>query len=341
MEGLVTVPPEHLRLSPNELVLFPQPGFLAPYMLVKRKLEDTDGEEYISEYGAILLRINTLVNGKINLVRNKVLSGKYDSNRQVNWTFLDTPEIDEYPTIDLFSDRVFPGQAFVRDLFVKLDGITFINSEYLPDFKEEEGYLHSPLGVGGKVLHAGRSLIVSEDLRQNPLARRHLEMLKTKGYKIGYIPHVRTERQPEGKRNFVEDHIDGHSNLIRDNKGKTYFLYSKSYARQGGKAARELRQAADFAKAVDIEIDDKDLPFLAFNFLQLRDGTVILSATSAQNGQTKLRSRLESVLIEILGKDKVVTTEIPITRISSDLGGSIRCLTNIGTSQLIAKILGQ
>ena len=333
MEYLHRVSREYLTLSSGEVVLFPQQGFIAPYMY-KKGIDSLGSNIFSNEYYSILESLAMLVGGNINLIKNRVTIGKDNPLGGIKWASLEVPEMTQFPTIDIFPDGISSGQVFSRDLFTQLPDIAFINPKYLPNFKEDEDHILSSLGIGGKVLTAGRSIIVSEDLWEDKEARGHLNALRKRGYKVGNIPLVKVDSQPEEKQNFVEDHIDGHANLITGDKGKLYFMYSRSYARQGGKTLKDLRNAADFTGAQLIEVNDAELIPLALNFIQLWDNTVLIGDPLPSES-----NELRRILEEILGKDKVVVTDIPIIEMSINTAGGIRCLTNIASNKLVTRLL--
>ncbi len=120
--------------------------------------------------------------------------------------------------------------------------------------------------------------------------------------------------------NFAHHHIDGHLALIYDKDQEPVLLAAHSYFHQNpqttiavGRIRREL--------GVDREtIDDYTLPPLALNLLQLDTGDIIMTSQA---------DVLERRLKDMVGADRVHTTEVPIIKIPNRARGSIRCMTNI------------
>lgn len=318
-------------LSPggNEILLFPQPGAL---ISVASKRPDFLGtvEAITKEYLSILEAVSSRFDpARINLVQTDFITGNITFSGRIKYNFSTPPDLQGYKGIKLggqesrgIEEMVFGERIFLRDLFTNIGGeYFFVDQDASPDVKEEGNVILSPLGEGGKVLSAGKSIIVAQDLWVNPISRKHLDMLRVKGYRVAHIPLVDENSQPEGKREFIKDHIDGHAALLLGDDENLHLLYAKSYARQGGQTSKALRSAADFVGADATEVDDNGLPPLAFNLVQFANGSVVMSSS---RGSKSLEERVRA----IVGVDKLTVTSIPIVEISALSKGSIRCMAN-------------
>lgn len=334
---LIRSVPETLQTNGVDVILFPQPGALIPHALKRPDAQSSLGK-IVQEHGSILDALSSRMDpSRIQLVHTdlhtarKTLSGyKIRTSSPPDmpgFTSIRLGGQDSRPLIE----QQFGERVFLRDLFTNIDGkYFFVDPNPSPDVVEGNNVILSPLGEGGKLIQAGKSILVSPDLWSNPISRAHLEMLRKEGYKVSYLPPILKDGQPIGKRDFIAGHIDGHANLILGKDGNPYLLYAKTYARQGHKAASSIRSAADFVGAIPVEVDDDELPPLVFNFIQLADGSVIVSGS---NGSKTLEEKIR----EIVGEEKLVVTDVPIIEIPQLAKGSIRCMVNIAPQSFIAK----
>jgi hypothetical protein len=329
MLGEILIPREILTPGDKEIILFPQPGALLSLAFKEnKKPDDSQVDKIIEEHLSVLAALCSVVDHEnVYLVQTDLIMAKRTASG-VDIISSTPPDMKYFPSIRLGGQESLPiemqkfgERVFLRDLFTIINGFCFVDPDASPDVKEDDRIIRSSLGEGGKVLQAGRVIVVSEDLWQDPSSRKHLEELRRKGYLVAYIPPVEANLQFGTGGEFIRSHIDGHTSLVTGKDGKMYFLYAKSYARQGGKTAKALRNAANYIDAIPTEVDDEGLPPLAFNFVQLRDGSVIMTGS---DGSQKLKERVA----EIVGPDRLITTSVPIVEIPRLSKGGIRCMVN-------------
>lgn len=203
--------------------------------------------------------------------------------------------------------------AWPRDAHTLIDGeiLTRPNAWSMQD----EHIRPSNLGEGGKVLIRNKTLFVTKDIWDSE--KRELKELQEKGFRVAYLPYI---AKPDPNSKYDEDHLDCHASLLEDKKGELVLLVAKSYAFQGKKTRKQLREACERTHVRIIEIDDSLLPPLALNMLQFKDRSVAVTADPSNT--------LTDILTDIVGKDKVFPTEVPLVQIPLLAGGGIRCLTN-------------
>lgn len=324
--------------SERDVLIFPQHGGLIgpAFGAIDRDKALTD---VTTEHGAILHALGqriepdntTLIQTDLIMMRNNrpgvPQTIVYSTPPDVpGYESVRLPSLDSYkgdPTDTARFERLRKG-IYLRDLFTNIDGnLIFINDSEQRAFPVGKRVISSPLGEGGKVLISGKSVLVSPDLWKDPQVKRQISDLRNEEYKVLYIPFVEEEKQAKDKREFVPGHIDGHASLIQDRSGNPHLLYAKSYSRQGSGTSKSLRSTAEMIGAEPIEINDTGLPHLAFNLVQLPDGSVVMTSSNDSK-------ELEDAVMNIVGEDQTVTTKIPVSQIPVITGAGIRCMTNIG-----------
>lgn len=328
MTELVHLTEEALTPESPEIVLFPQPGGLISHALNNKDWENSMNA-IVTEYLSILETLESVWDPKrISLVQTDVIFGKrnpLDGSMQFKQST--APDVPGFRSIRLNQEHAAssqPERLFLRDLFTNVNGeLFFIDPDPSPGITESGNVYLSPLGEGGKVILAGHSMVVSEDLWKNPKTARDLKLLRERGYRVVSLP-----RPNPSLGNFVEGHIDGHVNLLTGKDGNAYLLYARSYARQEAGCSKKIRSAAEFIGAEAIEINDTGLPPLAFNFVQLGNGVVLLS------GSADLQE-LEKTISDIVGVENLTVTDVPISTIPSLAKGGIRCMINSAPQSLI------
>ena len=152
-------------------------------------------------------------------------------------------------------------------------------------------------------------------------------MVKSRGYSVAALPNVRQDRQVKDRQHFVNIHVDCHANLLTGAHGEIYFIVQKSYFMQDKASEKKLQSIARDARLKLKIIDDEGLPPLALNVLQFRDGKVVCSGDE--------EGRLAGEIAEVVGKDKVVATEIPLVHMPRSTRAGIRCMTNVASQGLM------
>ena len=338
-------PREVKPLLPGHRLLFPNPGFLfgaAGKMtmdemgLVNVRFKDLPqerldrnaqilGEEYFYLLGLLREHIGA---DNIVIVRNRIIMLKDlpDSDfRDVHITHY--PDLSEFESVDLSVSQDHPS-IWTRDGFSTIGDITFVNPKFFSGVDEDEKVISSSLGEGGSVLVAGNAVLVSENLWIEKNQDRGFNVLKRLGFTVAPLPPVDPNKQ---KYVFInESHIDCHAALIIDPSGKLHLLVAESYSRQGNGTRKRIRFAADTIGAKVFEVDDRNLPPLALNFIQLADKTAIVTGSETAD--------LTFVLDNILGANNVRVTSVPLLAIPAMLAGSIRCMTNTIPESLLNQL---
>lgn len=369
--GEKVLPPlETSRLNPNETLLIPQPSFLANFAeqnLLKTYLPHLDfspvtarlpsererqavakvlkihkkelqeiGENIGMEYDQTLVYLNHLIGWKkINLVRSREIKIVIDKKGRPKMGYDQIPELTVNDTVDLEPDGR-PGETFTQDLFKQIGDFVFVNPRWYPNFPETERFILSPLGEGGKVLDAGKSLLVAEDMEESRHVRKHLDLLKDRGFRVGFLPLVDRREQPPKKRNFVREHIDGHSTLLLGHADDARLFFAESYENQGSNTAKKIQDAVEKAGANSERISDSRLPHLAFNVPQFRDKTVLLNASGLTTAQGAYEpNELETAVVHFLGGRFVHRLLYCVKTIPEVSQGSLRCLLNIAPNDFL------
>lgn len=192
------------------------------------------------------------------------------------------------------------------------------------------------LSEGGAVLYAGKAIIVSGYVWKTT-PHFYFDRLREEGYQIARVPKVKPEGQSSGKKEYAHSHIDGHAALIENPRThQLTFLYAKSYAEQDETTRSDLQEAARTVGAIPLEIDDSELPHLAFNFPQFPNGKIVCPRGGKFMGGVYKKSSLEIELERIVGSENVILTDTPITYFPKYTQAGIRCLTNNGNSEILA-----
>jgi hypothetical protein len=324
-------------------VLFPDIGITATAFFQEEAIRSQDPfqremivQRCINEYSAILRSLYVASEGQITLTKTPIF-GVNLSQGSLTWKELEVPALDiDLPTIDLQSRSYNPEKSVVRDLFTDFSNtngeLVFIDSSIVPKLRDTDTLRKSPLGEGGKVLRAGLSVLISEDLWSRRDLEPDLRRIKRLGYKVAPVPWVNPSCRPGVEEQLVPGHIDGHISLIEGIDGKTYMLFLDSYENQDEKTEDQLRQAAEFLGVVPVRVEDKGLPPLPLNILQLPNNNVVLS----RGFQSE--SHLEQVLATIVGADRLFITKVPLQLIPHHTKAGIRCLTNVANPKMIERI---
>lgn len=181
-------------------------------------------------------------------------------------------------------------------------------------------FSNSNLGESGAVIHS-RDIVLTTSKRWNlPNTINMREKLSGRGYLMDYLPYV------DPVDGNVQGHIDGHAALIEEKEGNIVLLVAESYYQQNSKTMQRISEVG-LNTRVDIRAVKTNLP-LELNLVQFRDGKVVMT------GGTK---ETQTLVEDLVGKDKVITTNVPIQWIPKRRSAGIRCITNIIPSFLAAK----
>lgn len=312
-------------VPPGTKLVFPDAGFLAAFGMYRegdhkvapitgRDINEDLLKQLVLEHLGIQVLLEKAV-GKENifLSQTSVILGR-SSPLGREWLEVNLPT-----ELTRGSQRIpflnAHGSTWLRDGFTYLNDQVYANEDHW-DFYDEIVTISS-LGEGGRVLNKDKSVIVSP-LVWKAARRSDIADLRRQGFKFGTLPSVIKEKQ-EYDFNYLNDHIDGHASLIADQERRLHLLIAKSYFEQRSGSMREIREAADYAGVKPVVVDDINLPPLSFNLIQLENGVVIMTGGA---------DALEEVIADLVGKSRVLTTEVELWEIPSVSAGSIRCLTN-------------
>ncbi len=328
------IPAELLTPEDPDVLLFPQLSSVVSHAMENNSssvsINDRKMEQITDEYGAILEALTSAFDfGRILLVQSDIVLAKRDVDG-ITFSYATGPDVPGFTSVRLNGQRSLSSEErrlsdykFLRDTFTRIDrDLVFVDGDSSPDVQESGIVKKSLLGEGGKVLVAGKAVIVTPDLWFNHRAKQDIAAIKGQGCKVLYLPLVSSVNQLKGKESFVDSHIDGHVSLILDEKERPHLLYAKSYARQEAGTSKAIRSVAQYLGAEDHQVDDSDLPHLAFNLVQMPDGKVVMTSSDESTA-------LQEAVEDIVGSENLFLTEIPITNYPRMSKGSIRCLTNI------------
>jgi hypothetical protein len=211
-----------------------------------------------------------------------------------------------------------------RDMFTHIGGLTFIDPMKIP-LPQTDTVIHSFfLSDGGCTFNTERKIITTELYTIDPQKADNLTILRDHSLSLGLVPPVDPKKQPYP---FVENHLDGHVNLITGADGKTYLLVVESYARQDTRTLSAIQDAARTISAQVKVIPDTDLDPLPLNFIQFPSGHIAYSTSTSDTSQSRLSS-LDVTLTELVGESHLIPVPSMATIIGHTKGG-LRCMTNI------------
>lgn len=173
------------------------------------------------------------------------------------------------------------------------------------------------MGEGGAVLQRNNTVLISKAKRSS-IDRKTIQDLVGQGFKVGYLPRVDVTRQKF--QDYAVEHNDGHAALVEDNSGKSNLVVARSYVSQSMMTRDEIQTAAKASGVKEVvDVDDRNLPPLSFNLIQLADGSVAMTGGAED---------LEKIISQMVGPEKVNTTDEILEDLVEALTGSMRCLTN-------------
>ena len=316
---------ENKRIAPGYKLALAGPNFIS--LAAIEVTTEAEGDSYslnrpllnslMQEYLAIYILLLGMV-GSDRLVVTKNVGGDYSKLPSVLKRELTREIPDLHPQQIPSLPNNF--QCWPRDAH------TYIGGQFFPRtkaWKGQFGYIRgSWLGEGGRVLTSGNTALVGDESWYN-FYQEEINSLRERGCKVSYLEPPNDILLPG---NRVPGHLDSDAALIQDQSGKPFVLVSSSYYNQYKEAKEVIDNAAKEIEGEVVVIEDQNLPHQAFNLIQFNDLSI------AMTGGAK---RLENTLRELLGDDKIHTTRIPIKLIPSELGGSIRCLTNLVPQHLL------
>jgi len=320
---------QNKRLKPGQKLLLAGHSFLASLAFeqdvsgitpLKNNLNQEKLFHLMNEYFSINNLLLRLV-GKENLLitENFLAVGKISEGKTVREDIRLPSGNSALQTVKTpFLTNIY--NCWPREAHTLIDGKILINNSAWK--LQNSAITVSDLGEGGKVLTQDKTILVTPDIYEK--AKDELKNLISEDYRIGVLPLVMKAKQGF---DFTGSHIDGHASLIKDKNNKLALVVADSYFRQGNDSQRLIKKASKAINAQLIEVDDRNLPPLAFNMLQFEDKSVAMTGSVSKN--------LEAVISDLVGKNKVFTTGIPLTCVPKLSWGGIRCLTNTIPSWVI------
>lgn len=247
---------------------------------------------------------------------------------------LDCPKLGfDYPRSDHWT-------RFPRDMAVALPdlGVLLVNPQLFRLAPEQRyGYqiLPSEWGEGGRVLTAGRRMLVSAPpLRDRLPDCDTLDFLRSRGMQIAPFPQpiFKDLSHPTGKGDlFHEAHIDRVAGLIQDSGGGYHLIVSPGY-RTGPhdtpwSAAESLSRLKENCQPAEMTVHQPEVsvPYGA-SVVQLPDGRVL---ASSGNGN------VPELLQRLLGPDQVILTGGPLVHYPVFAQAGLHCLLTENPTPLV------
>jgi hypothetical protein len=303
------------RLQHGHKLLLAGPDFLVSFAFldkVDKELRRKSGLDedvllsLLKEYASIYELLAGLV-GKENIIvaKTEFTFGK-NSPTGVQLQSVNLPNELSFGAVEIPPLSKFY-RAWPRDAYTLVDAKVLISKDAWSTQGKNMEY--SGLAEGGRVLARGKAILVTPDIWKT--SKDEIRSLQERGFKVGRLPFVDPVKQ---KYDFKENHIEGEN-------GQLYLVVADSYSRQGGHTRSSISQACDSVEVEIVEVDDKNLPPLAFNLVQFDDRSIAMTTSEARD--------LDVTLSWLVGKGKIFTTEIPLVQIPNLTCGGIRCLSNI------------
>ena len=222
-------------------------------------------------------------------------------------------------------------------MLVDFDGETHINPKANFNFPDNSGIV-SPLGEGGRVLKLGKKAFVPDPrgfVQTRPKYTKNLKALSDR-FQFGFLPYplaVEVDRESKTSNIFPNDHLDRVAAFIKGKDNKGYLLLDSHYVSESqapyGDHWTGIKEACQKLDVSPVVVDRKpsSVPY-ALNLEQFADGTVLL--TGGDNTLTEYMK-------QIVGADKVYTTDRPIIFYPLYRNGGIRCMLLHAPQKIIGK----
>lgn len=186
---------------------------------------------------------------------------------------------------------------------------------------QDSRVIKTEFGNGGAVLTKGNAVVAANVAIYD--IEEEVEALRERGIRVGVIPPVSPLSQ---KCAFAYDDIDCHVALVENRDSELNLFVAKSYFDQDVRTGEEIRRAAEEIESRLTVIEDAGLPPFSFNLVQFSDLSVVMTSGAPV---------LEESIMELVGEEKVHTTDVPIVEIPKRKMGGISCMTNITPDFLI------
>jgi hypothetical protein len=234
-------------------------------------------------------------------------------------------------------DKSIKETCFPRDMMVNFDGKMYINPGANFYFPDHSGVL-SPLGEGGRVLKVDKKVFVPDPRGFVKTRSKYVKDIHTLSarFQFGFLPFplaVEVDSQTGRKTIFPNDHLDRVAAFIKGKDDNEYLLLDANYVSETqtpyGKHWDRIKEACEQLAVIPVVIKRKpeSIPY-ALNLDQFADGTVLL--TGGDN-------ILAEIVSQIVGDDKVHTTQHPIVLYPLYRNGGIRCMLLHSPQTIVGK----
>ncbi len=241
-------------------------------------------------------------------------------------------------------DYFSPYIAYPRDFTTVLPGLILVNPKAAKlRVSQKDGckILSSPFGEGGRVLTSQGVMLVSERLveeenHSRPVRPQDFEKITQEGINIGTFPFPLAQIFSASRRSdrvFINDHIDRVGCLVHGESGGLHLvvdpLIETAVWKGKGRTPPWIRRTpeetrekiTDSCESLGINVHypkTLKVPY-SLNLIQFRDDRVLMTGGDDE---------VEKLITEIIGKDKIFKTPIPIRFYPVWAYAGIRCLVS-------------
>jgi len=216
-------------------------------------------------------------------------------------------------------------------------------------FKEDWTVSESLYGEGGRILFTDQVALVGDRVMQENCGpsretqESDLGIFRQAGITVGKIPLFVTVGFGHGGRTDLvsfNDHLDRVACLLKGNDSSIHLVidpatYSVEWVGENRWAAREPKETMDLLRSVcnpqGITVHTPKRMQIpgSLNLLQLNDGRVLMSSGD---------SDVQELVTEIVGKENVTTTMVPIRFYPTWAHAGIRCLVNEAPDAIMKRV---
>lgn len=225
-------------------------------------------------------------------------------------------------------DPLISSTCFARDMMVQLERVNLVN----PDAKFKTVGIpsrRSYLGEGGALLQVNYKLFVADpggyDEKKYQNIRWDIRQLPNK-FRYALLPHpigVEIDVEAGTRKEFKSHHVDRAAAFLLGKDRKEYLLVEPDYVKEdldpwgNYKIFIENECKKLGVELVVIERNENDTPY-SLNLVQFYDGTVMMAAGHPS---------LERLVRQIVGEDRVITTQNPLVYYPVLRRGGWRCMS--------------
>jgi hypothetical protein len=228
--------------------------------------------------------------------------------------------------------------SFPKDIFTILAEDVLVNPEIIiakPESKNIHKVSSSLYGEGGRVLHRGNTILVSEHLtlgKHRPLEEAKIEALNQMEINLGLFPLPISSIFSLSKKGKLipNDHLDRVSCLVEGKDKKLYLVVdpnictlekdeNKNWVVQNSE--KSLEKIGIICQQLGIELcypEEMEVPY-ALNLFQFENGKILMTGGD---------DSIYQIIAEIAGEEMVTKTEVPIQLYPIFNNAGIGCLIN-------------